>query len=506
MKKVKKAKRTGFTLVEILVVIMAIAILTAVSVPLYNKIVVKSDVSDALNSISMFAQAQNKHFISKGAYANNINDLETPLKSTGNRVVTTNYSYFVGSVGQDDYCIYAKSNSKDYMLAKNYKRNSKIVCSGADCSKANFVNSENFNNICTGNIGCDTTCEDPYILNEEFCRCDCANGNTQETCSGNYTLQNCECACNLTEDFCDIDQIFNAEQCQCEPDPGCTKTCNSPFVLNEEECECECGLTSCDPGYTLNNQNGNCACECDKTIETCKAINPNYTLQGCECVCDLGTTCGENETFNPDLCQCVPNNECQSPQVPIPGSDDQCGCLINGGANPPYLFNANGSPDSTVSGVVPVGTPCSESTGFWVENYVITEDCTCECDEEAQIRTCGGIQFQVYATVCGECPYGNACLGAGPINCPPGKIALDPCFCEPIVECPSGQAQVPSPSIYEIMSRCACKITTGNSPYVWDNEGYPKEGYFPPGTRCSNNPNEPSIPGNGRLTDDCRCI
>lgn len=434
-KRTKKIKRTGYTLWEVLIVVIVIAILISMGVPLYNKLIVKSDVSDALNNISMFAQAQGKHLVSKGSYAYNINDLETPLKGTGDNIVTANFTYSVGDTRDNDYCIYAESRDKNLTLAKNYRRNSAILCTGADCEKIDFTAEE----------GVDETChEDPEECNL--------------VCVPPRVLEECNCVCDGS---CGEGKVFDAD------------------------CNCVCS-GSCGAGKVFDS---NCNCVCDGSCPGNKVFDSN-----CNCVCNLTQAdCPAGKVVDTENCVCKdPETTCPSPQVV--GPNDECGCMmtdpLDGIWEPTFMA---------------VGAPCMGGWGIWT----ISENCECVCDPDALVRDCGGIYGGYDLEGCG-CPFYHGCSGSNDTPCPEGYARLDSCGdCELLVECPPGQVQVPgNPDDYGGLPSgiCACYITGNTPPYSMTYTGGNNMVgvYLPPGTRCSNTLNDPTLPG--RLSEDCRCV
>ena len=145
----KIKKKEGYTLLEILVVVIVITILASIAVPQYHKVIMKADVSDALHNMSMFSEAQNKYRIQKGRYAANLNNLDTPLKGEDDTIITTNFIYSAGDPRDDNYCIYSENRISNYTLAKNYKNNSKVICSGSGCNKINsLIKTGNLTELC----------------------------------------------------------------------------------------------------------------------------------------------------------------------------------------------------------------------------------------------------------------------------------------------------------------------------------------------------------------------
>lgn len=76
MKDLLNRQRKGFTLIEILVVVVIIAILAAISVPMYVDYVQGARASDAQSQIGAIYNASKMYYQEKGEWASDTNDLE----------------------------------------------------------------------------------------------------------------------------------------------------------------------------------------------------------------------------------------------------------------------------------------------------------------------------------------------------------------------------------------------------------------------------------------------
>jgi len=73
----RRSKRSrGFTLVELLVVVMIIAILATVGLPQYFRTVERSRLAEATNLCSAYNTAQQRYYMVKSAHATTFNNLD----------------------------------------------------------------------------------------------------------------------------------------------------------------------------------------------------------------------------------------------------------------------------------------------------------------------------------------------------------------------------------------------------------------------------------------------
>ena len=73
----------GFSLVELLVVVLIIGILSAIALPQYEKIIEKSRATQALIFLRNIADAQKVYFMENGTYARKFSDLGIDIPWTG---------------------------------------------------------------------------------------------------------------------------------------------------------------------------------------------------------------------------------------------------------------------------------------------------------------------------------------------------------------------------------------------------------------------------------------
>ncbi len=380
----KNKRQKGYTLMEILIVVVIIGAMGYFSIPMYNKIINKADVSDALHNIDMFSGAQAKYFIENGKYTSNLSTLETPLKGEKAKIDTTRFTYTAGDPREDDYCIYSANKIKKYTLARNYRTNSEILCEGSDCGKIeSFVSEGDFKELCSKNGGnpqsCNNTEESCRAMNknwgllgdctcgctveEKICNksqrwsvvdCACVQWNscdlTEEKCHSLYTPNHflhmdgsgsCECQCKYSEDICKENNAdgFDEKRCSCICVNDDVKKCAEQGKVLTGDCQCVCAeVKQCAKGYVFSNEKCECIkTDCTTTEEECKKKNEKWTLlEDCSCGCDkslLVKRCPTGYVYSKEKCACVTEKcdlteeECKKESdVWVVRDDCTCGC------------------------------------------------------------------------------------------------------------------------------------------------------------------------------------
>lgn len=96
-------KRQGFTLMELIFVIIIVAVLSTFAVQTYVKVIERATMSDAVNMLSAGANAQERYFLQRNAYTNKWSYLDLNMSSDP--------QLFKNEDGSEIY--YTKGNSPD---------------------------------------------------------------------------------------------------------------------------------------------------------------------------------------------------------------------------------------------------------------------------------------------------------------------------------------------------------------------------------------------------------
>ncbi len=128
---IMKRNKKGFTLVEVLVVVLIISILAAIAVPSYNFAVERSRASQGITSLTQIASAQKNYVAKKGNYSETMLNLPLQMNNQdGSAVVGAEFSdkFFDYEIfGDDEEASVARRNNGEYELSIDYNTG-KIFC------------------------------------------------------------------------------------------------------------------------------------------------------------------------------------------------------------------------------------------------------------------------------------------------------------------------------------------------------------------------------------------
>ena len=136
MKNKKNNKKRGFTLIEILVVVLIIGVLAAIALPSYMRSVERSRAAGPMTNLGSIAKAQNRQRLATMHYTDNVGNLDISLKDETNGEDATGSTFesefFTYKVYGDDKAVATAtrkdvSEDKQYELSVDYNTN-KIYC------------------------------------------------------------------------------------------------------------------------------------------------------------------------------------------------------------------------------------------------------------------------------------------------------------------------------------------------------------------------------------------
>lgn len=95
--------KKGFTLTEILIIVLIIAVLSAVALPIYNNAVAQSRFSTLMPSAKALKDAQERMYMSNGNYTNNFEDLDLSIPGTitADKVLSGDETFLMANTNED---------------------------------------------------------------------------------------------------------------------------------------------------------------------------------------------------------------------------------------------------------------------------------------------------------------------------------------------------------------------------------------------------------------------
>ncbi|MFC1646219.1 prepilin-type N-terminal cleavage/methylation domain-containing protein [Candidatus Omnitrophota bacterium] len=101
-RKIKKCwfRQTGFTLIELVVVVVIIGILSSIALPLYNRVVEKSRTAEAYATLGAILSAQKRYVLEHDVYADDLDDLDINITNPGKYF---EFGLYTGADAPDPY-------------------------------------------------------------------------------------------------------------------------------------------------------------------------------------------------------------------------------------------------------------------------------------------------------------------------------------------------------------------------------------------------------------------
>ncbi len=293
-KNTKKSKK-GFTLTEVLVVVLIIGVISAIAYPVYTKSINKSRAVEAINLLEMVRNKQIANHARKGEYLPNFTAIgqltsnpEAEVKTEGDAILTVNGKYEL-AMNNEKNCmsaayIPAKGKPATFTFSSSYE-DAGLGCDGDICKTfGNIVGTSQ--SICN----CGTkTCSSPYVQNAKTCACDCplacteggchdknpARTETQACGNGGTQTRTCPESCSsecsaswssCTGQTCDGN---SSEPCDAGYSGTKTRTCNNGVWSGWNTSGCTKNPIECEGSATEDCENcGTKSRTCDKTTGT----------------------------------------------------------------------------------------------------------------------------------------------------------------------------------------------------------------------------------------------
>ncbi len=267
MSKIKKQNRRAFTLTELLIVVIVIGVLSAVTLPKFNRVIENRKVTEAEEMMSAVRMEQERRCTLDQNYTTNFSNLSDVIASAN----TKNYTYSLQAQG-----ISAKSASGDYTLKILSYEDGSYCCTGAGCKKLNknYPDCDTLSfptSNCAGTEGSEPgepeepvapECTNGQVKGSQACN-GCGTQTTQKCVNGKWT--NVLGACSKTAEEC-------APECTDGAVSG-SQTCNGCGTQTTRKCV----------GGKWTNVLG----ACSKTAEECApectdgAVSGSQTCNGC---------------------------------------------------------------------------------------------------------------------------------------------------------------------------------------------------------------------------------
>lgn len=393
----KKQNKKGFTLTEVLVVVLVISVLAAIAYPMYMRSITKSKAVEAINLLEMVRNKQLQNFAKKGKYFTDfsgVNNLTSDAENEQNTTSVIKVKEYTLSLNTDKNCMYAsynKGNTK-FTFSSSYET-AGLGCSGDICkSFGDIVGTAD--DVCN----CNTKCSNGFTLNTDSCACECNlgcnNGSSCTTPSQNQPLsQSCGnggtqtrvCTASCGGGSCGAWGPCTGQTCASSLKPSSNQSCG--------KCGSQSRTISCNnsTGAWQTSAWGSCTGEGSCTPGATQSCEGNGT-QTCTSSCSWGTCVTAAKTPCPSACSAN-----QKRDTAVEYSEDGACCVAKTAC--PSTCPDGQERDSSVSftedGTCCVSKTCdanesslcSSTDGVWNN-----DDCSCSCGGKKSWSAATGCQ------------------------------------------------------------------------------------------------------------------
>ncbi|WP_428898009.1 prepilin-type N-terminal cleavage/methylation domain-containing protein [Parelusimicrobium proximum] len=292
-------RRRGFTLIEISVVVVIIAVLAALAVPAYQKSVERSKATEASTILNKIISEQEKlAAFNNGTYADNFGQLSPVIqgkKTSGKTVESQNFTYSLEKVGNIAYAKATPKSKYKYTIRTSTYNTTNMCAEGDDAGMVSSLFK-----------GCDTICDSIAqatctssggTWGASSCSCSCPSNKQQV---GSYCYTPCESCASGTASTGHqyVEQAAAAGTTCCAAKP-----CSGKAPDMTEPCGNKCGTRTRTAPVVCDGTTGKWtepawgACtgegECEEGKSGSYGGGTRICLPGCTwgpVLCDTGTT------------------------------------------------------------------------------------------------------------------------------------------------------------------------------------------------------------------------
>ena len=119
--------KSGFTLTEILIVIVIIAVLATLALPMLVKTIEKAKIGEAASNLNLIRTGEKIYFLEYGIYWNDINDLNIEDPNTP---VSRYFNYAITAADGTDFTAQATRRDGDYQDPIVIQKDGRITSTG----------------------------------------------------------------------------------------------------------------------------------------------------------------------------------------------------------------------------------------------------------------------------------------------------------------------------------------------------------------------------------------